>query len=232
MTDDRDLMRLHVEALFIHDALGQLVSVNEPDGAPAPRFFLGKTAAGVVYRFRQDVDFNLREELTAASADIVLPSGALDAPRRASRCEQLLARAAPVRRTWAGPAFYFPPELPASAGTVRITEENAHLLHPLLAAWLPDVQQSQPMCAVVVDGQAAAVCCSVRRTDAANEAAVETAPSFRGRGYAAGAVAAWAATVRDLRRVPLYSTSWQNEPSRAVARKLALIHFGSDLHIT
>lgn len=64
------------------------------------------------------------------------------------------------------------------------------------------------------------------------EAGVETARPYRGRGYAARVVAAWAREVRDMGRVPLYSTSWKNEASRAVARKLALICFGNDLHIT
>jgi mono/diheme cytochrome c family protein len=67
---------------------------------------------------------------------------------------------------------------------------------------------------------------------AAHEAGVETAASCRGRGYAAPVVAAWARAVRDVGRVPLYSTSWRNEASRAVARKLGLVCFGSDLHIT
>jgi predicted GNAT family acetyltransferase len=88
------------------------------------------------------------------------------------------------------------------------------------------------MVALTVDGHAVAVCCSGRRTSMAHEAALETAPPYRGRGYAAQVVTAWAGVVRDMGRVPLYSTSWQNEASRAVARKLALIHFGSDLHIT
>jgi hypothetical protein len=51
-----ELMRLHVEALFTHDANGQLLRGNEPSGAEAPRFFLGRTADGPLIRFRHDVD--------------------------------------------------------------------------------------------------------------------------------------------------------------------------------
>jgi hypothetical protein len=32
--------------------------------------------------------------------------------------------------------------------------------------------------------------------------------------------------------VPLYSTSWENEPSRTLAKTLGLIQYGVDLHIT
>jgi GNAT acetyltransferase-like protein len=229
---DRELMGTHVEALFTHDAAGDLVRVNEPDGAPAPRFFLGRTMDGAVRRFRYDVGHDLRRELEAASEHDVLPGYVLDSPPRPSRCEDILARSAPVERTWAGPAFCFPPELPTTIGTVLVTEENAQLLHPLLEPWIPDVRTGQPMFALLVDGQSVAVCCSVRRTSMAHEAGVETARCYRGRGYAARVVSAWARAVRDMGRVPLYSTSWQNASSRAVARKLALICFGNDLHIT
>lgn len=48
--DAKDLMRLHVEALFTRDAAGRLLVVNEPTGAAAPRFFWGaqpmETSAG------------------------------------------------------------------------------------------------------------------------------------------------------------------------------------------
>jgi predicted GNAT family acetyltransferase len=88
------------------------------------------------------------------------------------------------------------------------------------------------MFALVVDGRAVAVCCTVRQTSEAHEAGVETVPAFRGCGYAAQVVTAWASAVRERGQVPLYSTSWQNEASRAVARKLGLIQFGNDLHIT
>jgi RimJ/RimL family protein N-acetyltransferase len=225
-------MLLHVEALFTHDAEGHLVRVNEPHGAPAPRFFLGRTVDGAVRRFRHDVDRDLRRELEAASEHDVLPEHSLDSPTSPSRYENILARFAPVQRTWVGPAFCFPQELPTTIGTIVVTEENAQLLHPLLHEWIPDVRPSQPMVALTVDGHAVAVCCSVRRTSMAHEAGVETAPPYRGRGYAAQVVTAWARAVRAMGRVPLYSTSWQNEASRAVARTLALIRFGSDLHIT
>jgi hypothetical protein len=88
------------------------------------------------------------------------------------------------------------------------------------------------MAALIVEGRAVAVCCSGRRTSLAHEAAVETAPVVRRRGYATQVVPMWARAVRELGRVPLYSTSWQNEGSLALARSLGLIQFGTDLHIT
>lgn len=36
--------------------------------------------------------------------------------------------------------------------------------------------------------------------------------------------------MRELDRVPLYSTSWENRPSRALAKRLGLIEFGSPAH--
>jgi hypothetical protein len=128
--------------------------------------------------------------------------------------------------------YRFPDVLSPADGTVRIDGANAALLAPLLRPWLPDVAACQPMIALVVDARAVSVCCSVRRTDDAHDAGVETAAAFRGRGYARRVVAAWALAVRDLDRVPFYSTSWQNDASRGVARALGLVPFGSDLHLT
>ena len=230
--NDRELMRLHVEALFEHDAEGRLVRGNEPSGAPAPRFFAGRTANGCVLRYRQDVDSGLRAALQDAFAAEDPRQYDLDSPTDLSRYEAILGRAAPVQRTWAGPVFRFPPELRATTGVVPVTEQNAQLLQPHLEDWLPDVHPGRPMFVVTVNGHAAAVCCSVRETSMAHEAGVDTAPPFRGRGYAARVVTAWAKAVRDAGLVPLYSTSWQNAASQAVARKLGLIRFGSDFHIT
>ena len=48
-------MRLHVEALSVHDDGSRMMAVNEPGGRLAPRFFLGRTLAGNLWRFRTDV---------------------------------------------------------------------------------------------------------------------------------------------------------------------------------
>ena len=226
----RELMRLHVGALFTHNAAGRMLRVNTPDGADAARFFLGRTIDGSVIHFRHDVDNETQIALEAAANDD--PVRALDSPADSSRYEAILSRTAPIADTWVGPAFCFPNDLSEPGDTIRVTDANAHVLRPLLEPWIPDVRIGQPLFATVVDGQAVSVCCSVRETSAAHEVGVETVPSFRGRGYAARVVASWARALRDMGLVPLYSTSWTNEASRAVARKLGLIQFGSDLHIT
>jgi hypothetical protein len=238
VSDDRDvigvreLMRLHVEALFTLDDAGRLWAVNEPSGASAPRFFLGRTADGNAWWFRHDVDAGLAAELDALCG--ALPTGLEDAPAAgtATRFIECLSREAPVRGMWAGPAFRFPPDLPWDEGAVRVTADGAEVLSPYLEGWRVDADEGVPMTVAMEGGKAVAVCCSVRLTPRAHEAGVETHPDFRNRGHAARAVAAWARTVRAMDLVPLYSTSWKNEPSRAVARKLSLIQYGVDLHIT
>jgi len=206
--------------------------VNEPGGAPAPRFFAGRTANGMLVRFRHDVAHDLRRELEAALAHDPNLDIAFNAPIDPSRHAEILARSAPVTKTWTGPAFHFPEALRATAKAIAVDQSNAQLLAPLLSEWLPDVETHRPMYVLPVDGKGVSVCCSVRRTAMAHEAGVETASACRGRGYAASVVTAWASAVRATGGVPLYSTSWQNEASRALARKLGLICFGSDVHIT
>ena len=68
MTDELELMRMHVEALFTHDERGRLVRVNEFNGKPASRFFIGRTALGNVVRVRDDVDDELARTLESIAA--------------------------------------------------------------------------------------------------------------------------------------------------------------------
>ena len=223
-------MELHVEALYTHDDAGNILRVREHEGARAPRFFVGRTPEGIVRRFRDDVSEDLRRELELASRD-----RATDVATQLTRYASILERAAPVQSTEAGPAYSFPDIMPSRAGdgeVILVTDDNLSVLQPLLAPWIPDVHRSPPLMALVIDGQAVAVCGSVRITPRAHEAGVETVAAHRGRGYAARVVAAWARAVRALGAVPLYSTAWKNAASQALARKLGLIQFGEDIHLS
>jgi hypothetical protein len=230
--DVRQFMRLHIETLFTHDATGRMLRVNEPDGKRAPRVFIGRTTNGHEVRVRDDVDTSLASELVAICAGETPGNELLEAPYGAGPYEAALGRVSDVERIWVGPAYGFPHELPDASSAVPVSETNASLLERFLPEWLPDVAFRQPFFASVVDGHAVSACCSVRIGEIADEAGVETTPNYRRQGHAAQAVAAWAAAVRARDRIPLYSTSWQNAASQAVARKLGLLRFGSDLHIT
>ena len=94
-----------------------------------------------------------------------------------------------------------------------------------------ELAAAEPMLALVEDGAAVSLCFSARLTERVAEAGVNTLEGYRGRGYAPTVVTAWAQAIRATGRVPLYSTSWDNAASRAVARKLGLIQYGADLSL-
>ena len=144
----------------------------------------------------------------------------------------LLAETSPIQRIWSGPAFRFPDRLDIGPGVVAIDAANASVLSAHLDPWREDVARGEVLHGVLVDGAAVAVCGSVRRTPIACEAGVETAAPFRRKGYASLAVTGWAAAMRGEGKIPLYSTSWSNAASCALARRLGLIQFAADLHVT
>src|SRR6185436_2661386 len=104
---------------------------------------------------------------------------------------------------------------------VRVTRANADLLRTF-PDWRDEVDERQPFMVAVENGSAVALCSSVRITGAARAAGVETLPAARRRGLASQVVSAWARAVAELGAIPLYSTSWDNVASRAVARRLGM----------
>lgn len=81
------------------------------------------------------------------------------------------------------------------------------------------------------DNKPISICCSARQTEEAAEASVFTNENYRGKGYGIEVTNAWAAEIQRQGRVALYSTSWDNFASQALARKLDLIQFGTDIHM-
>ena len=231
MTDELELMQMHVHALYTHDERGRIVEVNVVEGGEAPRFFIGRTSKGNVIRVRHDVDDALASELARLASTEEYSSALLEPPYGATPYEEALRDVAPVEHIETGPAYWVAQDLVRKPNAIRITSENRELLRTYQAPWLEDVVHCQPFVGVVHEGVVVSVCASVRITDRLHEAGVDTHPDFRGRGFAPHAVAAWARAVREANRIPSYSTSWKNTASQAVAAKLGLSRYGTTLHI-
>src|SRR5216684_6491292 len=228
---DLALMELHVEALYRRTPEGRLLETREEKPVRAPRFFLGRTRSGNLWRFRDDLSASLVRRLDAlAAAEPVLP----DLPREPaylSQFRELLHEHEAIQHIWAGPAYFFPEVLSPPQQVVRITEENSHLLGAEFA-WLQTERAAcEPALAVVINEHAVSVGFSSRLAGRAAEAGVNTLEAFRGQGHASRVVAAWAIAVREMGRVPLYSTSWGNLASQGVARRLGLRIYGVDLSL-
>jgi RimJ/RimL family protein N-acetyltransferase len=228
---DLEFMALQVETLYRLDHSQRLLSVNEPSNPPAPRLFLGRTLGGHLWRFRYDLPADLVCELERlcraepVSAGLPAPLALYQAMRAALRAH------GEIRDEWRGPAYRFPDQIARPQHVLLVDEQNAQLLRPGFARLVADLGTSWPCIAVVEQGMVVSVCFSSRISERAAEAGVQTLPRFRRRGYAAAAVAGWAAEVRRRGRIPLYSTSWANTASQGVARKLGLVMYGEDISI-
>ena len=228
--NDLEVLELQAETLFVHDEAQRLLYVNEPERPEAPRFFLGRTKKGHICRFRHDVPDTVVGQLEAYA--LREPKELDEKPVYLEAYKDILRQHGPVQKVWSGPAYRFPEVPHESSGVVRITEANADLLDEHFAEWKADLEACQPCVAVVQGSCAVSLCCSSRTSAHAAEAGLETAPTFRGQGYAVKVVSGWAAAVREQGRMPLYSTSWDNGASQAVARKLGLILYATDFHVT
>lgn len=221
-------MALHVAALFRTDEHGALISANDRAGNPAPRFFWGRTSSGPVLRFRVDVDPDLARRLRTLVADAATPSAWEQAE---SDVLEILAETGPIDFVWRGPCFAFPPSPPEAPSAALVREDDADVLSRCLGDWIDDVGVADPIAVAFEGASAVAVCCSVRKASGVHEAGVETHPDFRQRGHGSAVTLRWAAEVRRQGAIPLYSTSWQNEASQALARRIGLLQYGHTFHV-
>ena len=212
---------LHKETLFQLDANGRIAGTREPGSARGPLFWLARGRDGCAWAVRCDVPDEIAGKLASLAADEPPATDLRAPPRHADRYRALVEG-----EVDAGPAFHFPARrlpksLPESGGIVFTKDLSPLARH--FPDWRADeIDGRLPIATVRHEGHAVSVCCCARRSDHAAEAGVETAEAFRGRGLAARVTTAWALAVRSSGRTPLYSTSWSNAASLAVARKLGL----------
>ena len=222
---------LHLRTLFLLDGAGRIVSTREPVASRAPLFSLVRGAASRAWAVGASVPNHIAAELDRLAAEEPLDADFRRAPLHAAAYRSLVGNclgSETGRTEFHGPAFSFPHLLARPRGVVLVDDER--LLESNFQGWVRGeiAEGRAPLFAVAEDGHPVSICFCARRSDVAAEAGVETAASHRGRGFATRVVAAWAASIRAGGRVPLYSTSWSNDTSLAVARKLGLVAYASN----
>jgi hypothetical protein len=212
---------LQLATLYETDAAGRLTTTREPAKVPAPIFVLIRSTIATAFGIRAGLPPQLADELSVLARDEPPVRDLRDPPRHVDRYRALGTSES------SGPSFELPDWVSAPTDIAVVDDERA--LTANFRGWSPGeiAAGCAPMMAVLVDGQPVSICFSARRSAVAAEAGVETALAYRGRGYASRVTSAWAAAVRATGRTPLYSTSWTNTASLAVARKLGLIAYAS-----
>ena len=213
---------LQLHTLFVLDGRGRIVSTREHAATPGPRFALIRGATQCAWATRADMDDELAGRVHVLALDEPPTRDFESEPVNAARYIALLGG-----RIQAGPAFIFPAGIAQPKDIVSINELS--LLERHFHGWTADeIPECSPIMAIVEEGAAISVCFCARRSPTAAEAGVATAERFRGRGFAARVTAAWARAIEATGRLPIYSTSWTNGASLAVARKLSLSLCASD----
>ena len=103
----------HVACLFTQDARGRLLRTNEPEDSEAPRFYLGRTQVGNLWRLHADLSATAVRALARLAAREAPIAARPVAPERAAAFLAVLEREGEIESHYAGPAFRFPDPLPS-----------------------------------------------------------------------------------------------------------------------
>ena len=217
---------LQLQTLFLLDGEGRISATRSPEPSPGPLFMLVRGTASCAWVVREDEPQEIADELNGLAREEPPFSDLRQDPVHAEQYKSLVNGGVD-----SGPAFTFPEKIVQPRRTVLIDE--IQLLDHHFSGWKAgEIPERMPIVAVVEEGYPVSVCFCARRSNVAAEAGLETAVAYRGRGLGPRVAAAWALAIRASGSVPLYSTSWSNHASRAVARKLGLVAYASNWNIS
>lgn len=237
------LPALHLDVLYERDDRGRLLRVRSTS-VPTPLAHLFRTATGNHWLINAGLP-----EATAARLDAVFADEPVRAPedpqhweRSVPRClEAVRSLLTPFRlsgagseyREYRGPAYSFPEGLGVTGSAEAYVPDGDTAAVAADLAWIATASEEERPIVAARDeaGRVVSICHAARATAEAVEAGLDTTPAARRQGHALAVTSRWAVEVRASGRVPLYSTSWENEASRGVARRLGLVLYGEDWHL-
>ena len=232
-SDAPQWMLLHLAALYTYNKDGFITVKNLSSGHQQPRFHLMRSHQIVKCCFREDMPHKLISTLQNHVASEPLSVDLLSLPIFYDSYKTLLEGDEPISAIWSGPVYHVPSineQTPKEY--IEINHNNRHLLSEGFENWAHGIEHRQPTIAILKDGKIAAICASVRTTQEAHVAGVETLPKYKNKGFAKTAVKRWSQAVQTLGKTALYSTSWENKASQGLANSLGLEFVGADFHIT
>lgn len=229
---DEELITHRIALLFRCDPNGYLLGTNEPIAdhqQDAPLVYLCWGHNTVVCGYRDDVSQTIQEAVATLIKHFGHAPPLSDRSLSTAVCAEVNTHQC-VRITYEGPAYRFRSMTNVHTDTFSVTPDNVDRL-PTLQDKQEAIAAIQPYVVKLVDGQVAASCCTVRRTGTYLEAGVETVSHYRRHGYGKAVVVDWATKAIEMGCVPLYSTSWDNTASVALAKSIGLIQYGTECSI-
>jgi hypothetical protein len=209
--------------MYMMGSHGRITLTLDTSARAAPFFVLIRGESNVAWGVRNDASEQIADELDRLASEEPPLTDFQAPPLHADAYRSLVGG-----QIASGPAFRFPDEIQRPTDITLV--DRLDLLERNFRGWLDsEIPVCSPIVAVMDRGYPVSVCfCATKNSAPAVEAGLETAAAFRGRGLAPRVTAAWACAIRASGRIPLYSTSWSNAASLAVARKLDLMQYASD----
>lgn len=223
MISGRELLEIEVETLFSHvtrAGMDLMVATNGHISAAAPRFFLGRTFNGVVWRIRQDVDTLTANRLSELAASENMNGQLNNPPHHHLEYQDLLGFGSSLEME-SGPAYRLNSIGQSKVDTMSVGWNYSELIETQFPELVDKINYDQPCRVVEIDGEVVSVCYCERWGNRGAEAGVATLAEHRRNGYATSVVSDWARDVANLDKEAFYSTTWQNAPSQEVVRNLS-----------
>jgi hypothetical protein len=246
LTDDlTSLLATEVATIFLLTDSGRILGRNSPDHETGPRFHLVGSHSGNVVWLRHDVDEGTAraiEKLAEGEPPFRHPDRV---PLFFDDYLRFLAADAPVERSDTGLVWTFPDRLDYEHPAALVSSDTPagdRLLAELSERGMPEALSElgfvnvgefwPPWCVVIHGDEIASIAITAGLGATSAEVGVTTVPAFRGRGFAATAVAGWASLPALSERVLFYGASTTNISSLRVTQRLGLRLIGASLSIT
>jgi RimJ/RimL family protein N-acetyltransferase len=225
------LLEMRIEELFTLDSQSRMLTINEPwdKTKPAPRLYLGKTLDGsVIYRLRYDVPPETIKELE----EYLITEPPMNKDNEIKYINEYL-KILGSNNYSEGIWYYYKNAIESTENNCRkITTGNIKDFRLNGFEWLHDeINYCQHCYGIMEDDKIVSLCRSVRISEKAHEAGIETMKEYRGQGLAKIALMNWANEVRNKGCIAFYSTSKENRSSQRVAEKALLSKLGIEIGI-